>query len=80
MLSGRLVVELGAALLGGAHQPLGEAVAAEVGQDHQVDVLDLLVLVQVAQQAAEGGRLEFGAGRVVQVLHRVTPSDGFRPA
>src|SRR5262245_1351172 len=45
--------------------PARQAVAAEAGQIHQVDVLNIGALPQVLHQAAERGGLEFGAGLVV---------------
>src|ERR1700754_1199527 len=42
--------------------PARQAVAAETGQVHQVDVLDIGALLEVRHQAPEGGGLEFGAG------------------
>src|SRR5690242_19212582 len=45
--------------------PARQAVAAEAGEIHQVDVLHVGALLQVRDQAAEGGSLEFGLGLVV---------------
>src|SRR5262245_66211723 len=51
--------------------PARQAVAAEAGEIHQVDVLHVRALLQVRDQAAEGGGLEFGLGLVV---HGISPS------
>src|SRR5215470_17416828 len=40
--------------------PARQAVAAEAGQIHQVDVLNVGALLQVRDQAPEGGGFEFG--------------------
>src|SRR5690349_14949298 len=45
--------------------PARQAVAAEAGEIHQIDVLHVRALLQVRDQAAEGGGLEFGLGLVV---------------
>ena len=45
--------------------PARQAVAAEAGQIHQVDVLHVRALLQMRDQAAEGGGFELGAGLVV---------------
>src|SRR5260370_19654517 len=45
--------------------PARQAIAAEAGQVHQVEVLHVGALLQVRDQAAEGGSFEFGAGFVV---------------
>ena len=39
--------------------PFGQAVAAETGQRHQVDVLHILATAQVADQVAEGRSFQF---------------------
>src|SRR5215469_11866907 len=53
-LARRILAQLGAALGGSFAIPVGEAIAAESGQDHQVDVLHVVALdVEVLQQAAE---------------------------
>src|SRR5579883_53191 len=45
--------------------PARQAIAAETGQVHQVDVLHVRARPQMLDQAAEGGGLEFGLGLVV---------------
>ena len=51
------------ALFGGFAIPVGQAVAAEAGEDHQVDVLHVGALLdQVVAEAAERGGFEFGDG------------------
>src|ERR1044071_4700703 len=59
--------------------PARQAVAAEAGQIHQVDVLDVGALLQVRDQAAESGGFEFGAGLVVHGGLLGTPGYGLRP-
>src|SRR3954466_936423 len=44
--------------------PVRQAVAAEAGQVHQVDVLDVGAPAQVLDQAPENGGFEFGFGLV----------------
>src|SRR5262245_9636987 len=45
--------------------PARQAVAAETGQIHQVDILHVGALLQMLDQPAKGGGFEFGAGLVV---------------
>src|SRR5690606_21436906 len=45
--------------------PARQAIAAEAGQIHHVDVLHIRPLAQMLDQAAEGGGFEFRAGLVV---------------
>src|SRR5262245_18533988 len=59
------IAELHAPFLGGGAIPLREAVAAEAGKIHQVDVLNIGALPQMLHEAAEGGGFEVGAGLVV---------------
>src|SRR3546814_9491275 len=68
-LAGGVVVQAQALLLGGGQVPLGEAVAAESRQVHQVDVLHVAALAQVLDKRAEGGGLQLGAGLFVQRRH-----------
>ena len=49
--------------------PVGEAVAAEAGEVHEVDVLHVAPRPEVLDQAAKGRRLEGGAGGVVELGH-----------
>src|SRR5207302_2999587 len=53
-----------AALLGGGAVPFREAVAAEAGEVHQIDVLHIGALAQMLDQRAERRRFELGAGLV----------------
>src|ERR1041385_1889627 len=50
--------------------PARQAVAAEAGQVHQVDVLHVGALLKMGDQTAEAGGLEFGLGLVV---HGISP-------
>src|SRR6516162_10402457 len=52
------------ACIGGVLHPVRQAIAAEAGEIHQVDVLHVGVLAQMLDQAAERGGLELGAGLV----------------
>src|ERR1044072_2917235 len=56
--------------------PARQAVAAEAGEAHQVDVLNVGALLQMRDQAAEGGGFEFGAGLVVHGDLLGTPGYG----
>ena len=40
--------------------PVGQAVAAEAGQNHQIDVLHVLAFIKVGNQSSERGGFEFG--------------------
>jgi hypothetical protein len=65
-LAGLVVGNVDVALFGGRHVPLGQAVAAEAREVHQVDVLLYVgVPAQVVAQPPEGGGLELGPGLVV---------------
>src|SRR6218665_1672216 len=55
------LARLGRSLL----DPVGEAVAAEAGQAHQVDILRILPMPQMGDQPAEGGGGDF----VVDPVH-----------
>jgi len=70
LLARLLQVHVEALVLGGGAIPLGEAVAAEAGEVHQVDVLHVRPLAQLRHQRPERGRFEGGSGVVV---HRSTP-------
>src|SRR6266436_4047518 len=54
-----------AALLGFGAIPLRQAVPAEAGQVHQIDVLDIGPLAQMLDETAKRCRFELGAGLVV---------------
>src|SRR4051794_27553085 len=76
-LAGLGVRQLDAARLRRLAVPAAEAVPAEAGEVHQVDVLDLGPLAQVLDQRAEGRGLELGAGLlVVGGRHRVLLPQG----
>ena len=55
-------------------QPLAQAVAAEPRENHELDVLHVLALVEVPQQTAEHGRLE------LDLLELAEPPECFRVA
>ena len=54
-----------AALLGRRARPCRQAVAAEPGEIHQVDVLHIGSLAQVRHQTAKYGGFQFGGGFLV---------------
>ncbi len=56
------VVEFQTALLGRTAVPFGKTVAAEIGEDHEIDILDFWMLLQVLEQSSEGGGLKGNAG------------------
>src|SRR5262249_49103273 len=66
-----VLAERDAARVGRLLHPVGQAIAAEAGEVHQVDVLDLGMGAQMLHQAPEYRRLELGAGLVVH--GHVTP-------
>ena len=69
-----ILAEVDAALGGRFAVPVGEAVAAETGQDHQVDVLHIRALfVEVSQQAAEGRCFESVVESVTSFLRDAKP-------
>ena len=43
------------AFVGGLADPVGEAIAAEACEAHQLDILGIVAVAQVAHQATEGG-------------------------
>ena len=56
--------------LGGFLIPVGQTVAAETGEDHQIDVLHVRSFAQMRQQAAERSGFQFnGIGDGVHALH-----------
>src|SRR5690606_19373915 len=57
-LAGPVLVEGDAGLLGRVAIPVGQTVAAEAGEVHQVDVLDVAALAQMPDQPAERRRLQ----------------------
>src|SRR3984893_1892952 len=54
-----------ALLVGGVLQPVGQAVAAEAGEIHQIEVLDVGALAQMPDQAAKSGGFEFRSGLLI---------------
>src|SRR5919107_3823896 len=69
MSSALLLRECDPALVGGILQPVGEAVAAEARKVHEVDVLNVRALAQMLEEPAEGGGLQLGPGRRIDVRH-----------
>ena len=52
--------------------PVGQAIAAESGEPHQLDILRIVAMAQVPDQAAEGRRghvVGKGFKRIVRVAH-----------
>src|SRR5436190_2103657 len=68
-LAGALLGELQAPGVGRLLVPVGEAVAAEAGQIHHVDVLRVAAPAQMLHQLAEGCRLELGHELIVDLGH-----------
>src|SRR5215471_18926174 len=66
------IAERDALLLGRGAVPFRQAVAAEAGEVHQIDVLHIGALAQMRDEGAERRRFEFGAGLVVH-LHLLVP-------
>ena len=66
------IAERDTLLLGGGAVPFRQAIAAEAGEVHQVDVLHIGALAQMRQQRAERRGFELGAGLVVH-LHLLFP-------
>src|SRR5713101_2760433 len=62
--------QVDAALAGGGTVPFRQAVAAEAGKVHQIDILHVLALAQMLDEAAEGRGLQLDAGLIV---HRSSP-------
>src|SRR5215204_3287082 len=58
-----------AARVGRVLEPVREAVAAEAGEVHEVEVLHVGSRPQMLDQPAEGRRLELAARRLVDVVH-----------
>src|SRR5450830_604422 len=63
--AGVVEADLDLAFVGSGLVPLGQAVAAETREVHQVDVLHVLAAVQVGDQSAEGGGFKFQALLIV---------------
>src|SRR5690606_34564876 len=74
--AGLIVVDTLAVFFRSGDIPLGQAVPAEAGQVHQVDILDVLAFVQVSQQPPEHSGFDLGA-----LVHcRSTPVQTWAPA
>src|SRR5204862_1330975 len=58
------IAERDALLLGRGAVPFRQAVAAEAGEVHQIDILYIGAFAQMRDQRAERGRFELGAGLV----------------
>src|SRR5262249_6513214 len=71
-LTARVLAERDAALVGLFLHPVGQAVAAEAGEIHQIDVLHVSARAQVLDEAAKNRGFELGAGLVVEG-HGVSP-------
>lgn len=61
LFAGLVIADFHPEVVGGGLVPLGQAVAAETGEVHQVDVLHVLAGLQMMDQGAEGGGFEFQA-------------------
>ncbi len=57
---GGVIIHRQPLFLGRGQVPLGQAIAAETREIHQVDILYIAATVQVFQQASEDGRLDAG--------------------
>src|SRR5690606_8774054 len=58
-LAGLFIIHLQSSRVGLCRIPLGEAVATEAGQIHEVDILHLLVLVEVFEQTPKRSCFKF---------------------
>jgi hypothetical protein len=65
LLAGIVEADFYVEVVGRGLVSLGQAVAAEAGQVHQVDVLRVGATTQVLDQTAKGGSFEFGAFLIV---------------
>src|SRR5579875_3827333 len=59
--------QLDAALLGALAIPARQAIAAEAGEVHQIEILHVRALAQMRDQLAEGAGFELGAGLGVDI-------------
>src|SRR5262245_29454017 len=66
--------ELHASLGGRLLVPIGEAVAAEAGEVHEVDVLHIGALAEVLDEPPEGGGFELRRQVLVELGHLPSPS------
>ncbi len=64
-LSALVLAHRHAVRIGRILHPVGQAVAAEAGEVHEIDVLHVGARAQVLEQPAERGRLELGARLLV---------------
>jgi hypothetical protein len=69
-LAALVLAERDAFGVGRVLEPVGEAIAAEAGEIHQVDVLDVGPRLEMLDQAPEGGGLELCSGFVVDCHDR----------
>jgi len=51
--------------VGGFLEPVGQAVAAETREIHQLDILHIVARAEMFDQAPEGGGFEFRSGSVI---------------
>jgi hypothetical protein len=66
-------------LIGSLLHPVREAIPAETGQIHQVDILNVGPLAHVLDQPPERRGFEFKTGLVVHlVVHGSTSADSWR--
>src|SRR5690606_29017700 len=56
--------------------PVRQAVAAEAGEVHQVDILHVGTVAQMRHELAEGGRFQLRPGLLVKLGHSSPPSAG----
>jgi hypothetical protein len=75
-----VLVERDARLVGRVAIPVGQAVAAEAGEVHQVDVLHVGALAQMLDERAEGGRLEVAPLVSAEIGHRLLLPAAIRSA
>src|SRR5690606_2089854 len=73
-LLGRAEIDIDALLLRRLDVPLAEAISAKAREDHQVDVLHVLSLVEMLQQASKHGRVELELGPFIHNSHVLLPS------
>ena len=69
-LSGLVVVHIQSSVIGCSQVPFGQAVAAETGQVHQVNILNIAALLQVLDESAKRSRFDFFFCSLVHFLSR----------
>ncbi len=69
-LSGLVVVHIQSSVSGCSQVPFGQAVAAETGQVHQVNILNIAASLQVLEESAKRGRFDFFFRGFVNFLSR----------